>query len=179
MIPTFFLVYFFLTFWWRKKELGNRRKVWMVVSVFSITVSVLFSILSVWSVHNPYATYTNWTVKWGENDGVFPISKSSFPLYITVYHDFNTGPVGAGRVIFKIFLMGIEIGEISGTFTYAPIFRETLLNYSSLNFPIFNNVESFLYLLIFLFTFFNLFGAFLGTVLAYKIEKHRTTFSRT
>ena len=169
MILTFFVFSLFLLFCWRKKKPINGRKVWMIVSALCIAMSVLISIFSVWSVHKPYAT--NYTVKWGESEGAFPESKLSYPLYITVYHGNRSydGYRISGRVLFKIFLMGIEIGEISGTFTYASVLGETPLHYSL----------NFFSLLLFLFTLFNLVGAFLGTVLAYKIKKHRTTFSRT
>lgn len=145
----------------------------MIMSSLCIALSVLISIFSVWSVHRPYTT--NYTVKWGENEGAFPESKLSYPFYVTVYHSPVVyhpylGYQISGRVLFKIFLTGTEIEEISGTFTYAAVYGEAPLHYF-LNFPIFNTGESFFYFLLLLFTLLNLFGAFLGVVLAYLAKK--------
>jgi len=68
--------------------------------------------------------------------------------------------------------MNTKITVINGTFSYPPIFGEVRLSYS-IDFPLFNNGETFFIFLLSLFTIFNMIGALIGIAIANILPKKR------
>jgi hypothetical protein len=157
---------------WRRKL---NRKGWAVIAIFAFSVSVILASVSVWSVWTPYTT--NWNFHGGESDGIFPLSKLSYPLCLSVYHTpfihlLYDGMHISGDVSFSFFLMNAKVTVINGTFSYPPVFGEVQLSYS-IDFPLFNNGETFFIFLLSLFTIFNMIGALIGIALANILPKKR------
>lgn len=158
---------------WRRKF---SRRAWAVVATFAFLVSLLPAFVSIWSVWTPYTTNLNF--HGGEFDGYFPWSKLSYPLCLNVYHTpfirlLYDGIRISGDVSFSMFLTNTGVMVVNGTFSYPPVFGEIPLSYS-LNFPFFNNGETFFIFLLALFTTFNMIGALVGIALVNTLAKKRS-----
>ncbi len=155
---------------WRKRI---NRIGWAVLVAFAFLVSLLLAFVSVCSVWTPYVT--NLDFHGGEFDGYFPWSKLSYPVYVSVYHTpfvrlLYDGYRISGNASYTIFLIDAEVMKVSGTFSYPPIFGRVRLSYH-INFPLFNNGETFFIFLLTMFTLFNIIGTTLGLILTYKVLK--------
>jgi hypothetical protein len=148
---------------------------WALVAAFASLLSLLLSFISVWSVWTPYTT--NLDFHGGEFDGCFPWSKLSYPFSLSVNHTpfahlLYDGMRISGSVSFGIYLINAKAVEVNGRFSYPPVFGKVPLSYS-LNFPLFNDGETFFIFLLILFTFFNIVGAILGILVAYTFVKKK------
>ena len=158
---------------WRRKL---SRRDWAVVAAFAFLVSLILAFVSVWSVWTPCTTNLNF--HGGEFDGYFPWSKLSYPLCLSAYHTplirlLYDGMRISGDVSFSFFLTNTKVMEVNGTFSYPPIFGEVPLSYS-LDFPLFNNGETFFIFMLTLFTILNMIGASIGIALANTLAKKRS-----
>jgi hypothetical protein len=174
MLLAFVLVVCFtLPFWlWRRKF---SRIDWAVVVAFASVVSLLLAFFSIWSVWTPYIT--NWDFHDGEFNGYFPWSKLSYPLHLSVYHTpfihlLYDGVSISGNASFTILIANAKVMKVNGTFNFLPVFGRVPLSYS-LNFPLFNNKETFFIFLLTLFTILNMIGALVGIALANTLAKKK------
>jgi hypothetical protein len=149
--------------WWRK-ILDNPNR------LFVIDIDV-FAFLSLWIVWIPLIT--SLTYHDGEYQGIPPLSKLSYPIFLSVYHtphlDLRCDKGYSGIVSFKIFFANIKICEINGSFSYPSAFGEFPLNYK-INLPFFETKEKFFAFLLATFTNINLAGAAIG-ILTYSTVK--------
>lgn len=157
----------------RAKSLG--RKKWVAVFAASLLFSLAFALVSVWSVWSPYVT--NWTVHGGDYEGVFPLSRLSYPVYMTVYHTPFKQQVAndshmTGNVSFSVLLGNIKLIQANGVFDYTAIFGVTPFRYM-IDFSALSDKMSFFGFLLILFTLFNIVGAIIGDLLGYAFARTR------
>jgi hypothetical protein len=157
------------------RRVALRRRVWAGVSVLALSASLVLSFVSVWSVWTPYVTSRD--LHDGEFEGCFPLSKLSYPLYLSVYHTPSAlllydGLSVSGNVSFSAFLASFRLLKVEGGFSYSAIFGWSRLQYS-LDFPFFNDGPTFFLFILAFFTVLNAAGAALGILLAYALAKER------
>jgi hypothetical protein len=173
MLLAFALVFCFtLPFWLWRKEFSRRN--WLVVVAFAFFVSLLLACASIWSVLKPNASNVDFHD--GEFDGYFPLSKLSYPIYMSVYHTpferlLYDGIFLSGNVSFTIFITNAKVMEVNGTFHYEHFELTRIPLFYSLDFPLFNDLQRFFLFLLILFTLFNVMGALIGIVSAHTLVK--------
>lgn len=154
------------------------RETWATVVFFVCLLSFLVAYVSVTSVWTPNPQSNDVTRAQnanGEYEGVFLISKLSYPLFLNVYHTpfrqqtFNES-VAYGQVLFSVFLANAKIIGVTGTFSYPIVMGSMPLDYQ-IDFYLPQTREFFGFLLT-LFTFLDIAGALLGIGLA-KILNER------
>jgi len=173
MLASFLALFVFtLAFIPRKEKLNSR--IWVLIIVPAIMLSLLLAYVSVTSVWRPHQMQEDVFAKQnalGEYEGVFPWAKLSYPFYLNVFHssgnqlveDQSAGAVD-GQVQFSMFIANLRVTAVNGTFWFSMVRGPTPLHYK-LDF-IFYDPEMFYVFLIVLFTIFNIIGALLGIVFA-------------
>jgi hypothetical protein len=171
MLVLFFALFFFTLAFLPKKEKLNS-KIWLLIIVPAILLSLLLAYVSVTSVWRPYQMQDDIFREQntlGEYQGVFPWAKLSYPLYLDVLHNTptmlneSTGFI-YGQAGFSLFFANAKTLVVNGTYSFLAIRGPTPVHYK-LDF-VFSDPETFYVFLIVLFTIFNVIGALLGTVLA-------------
>lgn len=155
------------------------RKIWVSIVVLVCVFSFLLAYISVTSVWTPHSS--TWDIKFSENEGTFPWSKLSYPLYLGVNHTQVTWVelVTYGHVDFTIFLVNTKIARVGGTFVYSGGFFGPSPFYYHLDF-IFSDPDTFFGILLILLSLLNIIGALLGVILARRIREvvQRRTHAR-
>jgi len=171
MLASFLALFVFTLVFIPKKEKLNS-KIWVLIIVPAIMLSLLPAYVSVTSVWRPHQMQDDIFRKQnalGEYEGVFPWAKLSYPFYLNVFHSpanqwVEDGRYVDGQVQFSIFIANLRVTAVNGTFWFLMIEGPTPLHYT-LDF-IFSDPETFYVFLIVLFTIFNIIGALLGIVFA-------------
>ncbi len=174
LLALIIIVCFTFPFLFLKKTSG--RKDWIIVVSLAFLFSLLLAFVSIWSVWTP--SITNQDFHRGEFDGYFPLSRLSYPLHMSVYHEQYAqialrGVPVTGSVSFNLFLADTKVSIVNGLFSYPHVSGRIPLFYF-LDFPFFNTGETFFIFLLTLFTTFNIIGALLGIALVYTLAKRRT-----
>jgi hypothetical protein len=170
-----FVTFLVLTsaFLWQQKVF--KRRVWTTVVVFAFLFALFLAYLSVSTVWTPHPLSDDVFREqnaFGEYEGVFPFSRLSYPLYLSVYHTpfssltFNeTSGIASGQVRFSVLFAGEKIIVVDGVFHYFyPVFGPMPLYYK-IDF-IFSDSPEFFDFPVATFTLFNIIGALLGIILA-------------
>jgi hypothetical protein len=141
--------------------------------VFTCATSFLLayvSVASVWTPHPLSDDVFRQQNALGEYEGMFPLSKLSYPLYLRVYHTpFNSlileNGTAHGQVFFSVFFATANVIRVSGVFTcFYMVYGPVPLHYK-IDF-LFSDSPEFFGFLVALFTFVNIIGALLGIILA-------------
>lgn len=169
------LVITFAFLYWRK---AFTRRFWTVTIVLVSIFSLFIAFVSVWSVWTPYPTSWDLGNYGGEFGGFFPWSKLSYPICLSVYHTpfdqltfDQLNRIAYGQVRFNIFLATAKTLQVNGTFDYFYAVMGPMPLYYHIDFPLFSSAENFFIFLVALFTFFNIFVASLGIILARTLQK--------
>jgi hypothetical protein len=140
----------------------------VAVAVLACLVSLFLAWVSVSNAWTPDPM--SYELKFGETEGVFPWTKLSYPLYLSVYHSNTTwiDTVVHGQVHVNVLFVNAKIIGANGTFSFyggafgfAPV-------YYHFDF-IFSNPDAFFDFLLVLLALFNIIGALLGIALARMI----------
>lgn len=168
-----FIIIFCFTFPFLFLKKTFRRRDWIIVVALTFLFSLLLAFISIRSVWTP--SITNQDFRRGEFDGYFPLSRLSYPLHMSVYHEQYAqialrGMPVTGSVSFNMFLADTKVSIVNGIFSYPRVSGRMPLFYF-LDFPFFNTGETFFIFLLTLFTIFNIIGALLGIALVYTLVK--------
>jgi hypothetical protein len=158
---------------------GFSRIVWATLIVFALAFSLAVANVSVSNVWVPVQTRFGVFAKQnalGEYEGTFPWARFSCPLSLNVYHTPSSQLTSNwsyhyGEVRFKVFLASMNFFQVNGTFSEQVSGSFTPLPFEySINF-IYSGPNEFHDFLIAVFTFFNLTGTLLGTIMACALHK--------
>jgi hypothetical protein len=182
MLASFCVLFIFALAFVPKKEKRNS-KIWALIIVPAIMLSLLLAYVSVTSVWRPYQMQDD--VFREENavgeyplprpyEGVFPWAKLSYPFYLEVFHNTTimvteSTEFAYGQAQFTLFFANAKTLTVNGTYLWLTIRGPTPLHYE-LDF-IFSDPETFFGFLIAFFTILNISGALLGIALAKTIRK--------
>lgn len=174
-----FVVLFVFTFIFLKCKKAFGRRIWTVFIVLACVLSLFFAYVSVSSVWTP-EPLSNDVFRGqnalGENEGAFPWSKLSYPLYLIVYHTpfeqltFES-PFAYGQVRLSMFFANAKTLAVNGTFSYRTNVIGSMPLFYVIDFLFSYSYDFFCFLLAIV-TLFNIFGALLGIISAKALHKN-------
>lgn len=169
-------VFAFVILHWRR-TFGKRG--WATAIVLALVFSLFLAYFSLSNVWVPHALSDDVLYQeeraHGEFEGLFPWSKLSYPLSLSVVHTPFSQltfqyPYAHGQVRFTVFFAGTNMTQINGAFWYYyPVMGPMPLQYK-IDFVFSPPLQFFGFLLV-SFTLFDFVGALLGISLAYFTEK--------
>ncbi len=153
------------------------KRAWVLIVILACMFCVFLAFISISAVWVPHPLsdhvfrYQNTQ---GEYEGMFPLSKLSYPFYLNVYHSPYSevtfaDHIAQGKASFSVFLDGTRILGINGTFSYLYVLGPMPMSYT-IDF-IFSDSLSFSCFLFVLFMLVNMIGAFLGIILGRILAK--------
>jgi hypothetical protein len=182
---TMFLVFFtslVATFALLRWEKAFSKKAWTIFIAIFIVLACATSFLlayvsvaSVWTPHPLSDDVFRQQNALGEYEGMFPLSKLSYPLYLRVYHtpvksQILENGTAHGQVFFSVFFAAANVIRVSGVFwCFYQVMGPVPLHYK-IDF-LFSDSPEFFGFLVTLFTFVNIIGALLGVILAKTLHE--------